>query len=117
MFAPKPSQQEYSNANSGRTPCAAYFLVSSQVTMTEGLIGIFLFAALIIGGSIFFHRKISRIWIASALTAIGASLLLQVISYIYLGYLDSFYMIAFVASLFWGLLGSLIIGHIMHKQA
>lgn len=84
--------------------------------MTEGLFGIILFLAFIIGGSIWAHRKISRIWLAALLTAAGASLLLQFIGYAHLGYLDPFYEIAFVSSLFWGLLGSLIIGHIMHKQ-
>lgn len=84
--------------------------------MTNELLGIILFLAFIVGGSILAHRKIYRIWLAALLTAVGASLLLQIIGYAHLGYLDPFYEIAFVNSLFWGLLASFFIGYIMHKQ-
>lgn len=84
--------------------------------MDEGTIGIFILAALIIGFSVLCHWKIHYFWGATVLATLSATLLFQVIAYIHLGYLDPFFQIAFVVSVFWALVGALIIGYLMRRN-
>jgi membrane protein DedA with SNARE-associated domain len=76
----------------------------------QGQIGIIVFVIMALLSAILFHYKWDSYLISSALAAVVASLLYQVVGYFILGYLDPFFMIAFTISLAVSFTISLIVG-------
>jgi hypothetical protein len=78
--------------------------------MEQGQIGIIVFITMALLSAILFHYIMNGFWISSILSALVASLLFQVVGYFVLGYLDPFFIIAFVISLAVSFTISLIVG-------
>ena len=74
------------------------------------LISIIVFLLLTLISSIFFHYKIKNIFISSILAALVTSIIFQVFGFLVLGYLDPFFLIAFIASLLISFLVAMLIG-------
>ena len=73
------------------------------------LLGLLIFFASLVGCSLLLARKTKRRMISAIVATLAASLLVQVISYAHLGYLDPFYQIAFVTSVVIGFPISLLV--------
>ena len=73
------------------------------------LLGLLIFFASLVGCSLLLARKTKRRTISAIVATLAASLLVQVISYAHLGYLDPFYQIAFVTSVVIGFPISLLV--------
>ena len=77
--------------------------------MNEMLI-IFLAIVIVISCSLLFHWIVRSYFWASVASALTASLILQLLSYLEAGYLDKFYIIGFVVGAAVSLLISLVVG-------
>jgi len=73
------------------------------------VLGVGIFLASLVGGSVILARKTERRVISAIVATLAASLLVQVISYLQLGYLDPFYQIAFATSVVIGFPISLLV--------
>lgn len=73
------------------------------------VLGVAIFLASLVGGSILLARKTKRRVISAIVATLAASLLVQAISYFQLGYLDPFYQIAFATSIVIGFPISLLV--------
>jgi hypothetical protein len=73
------------------------------------VLGVSIFLASLVGGSVVLARKTKRRVISATVATLAAALLVQVISYLHLGYLDPFYQIAFATSVVIGFPISLLV--------
>lgn len=83
--------------------------------MSEGSVGLLVLAVLVVGNGIVAHRLIKNFWLASLLAAFDAAVMFQVAAFAYAGSLDPFFIIAFVVSFVFGLLGAFAIGFVMRR--
>ena len=77
------------------------------------LVGLILFFGFIVAFSVILVRTTRRRLISATLASLCASILIQIISYIHLGYIEPFYQIAFVTSLIVGFPISFLISSIL----
>lgn len=66
--------------------------------MSEGAIGLLVFAAICVACSIAAHMLVRTFWIASALSVVTAVPLFQFAAYLHIGFLDPFWPIAVVTT-------------------
>jgi uncharacterized membrane protein YfcA len=78
--------------------------------MENEYIGIILFAILSLISALSFHYKLRKFFLSSILAAFSASLLFQIIGFFLLGYLDPFFLIAFVSTLLISFIVSMLVG-------
>ena len=78
--------------------------------MEKEHIGILIFALLILISSLTFHYKIRNYLVSSVLAALTTSVLFQIIGFIVLGYIDPFFLIAFVITLVISFMASMLVG-------
>ncbi len=78
--------------------------------MENEYIGIIVFAILSLISALSFHYKLRKFFLSSILAAFSASLLFQIIGFFVLGYLDPFFLIAFVSTLLISFFVSMLVG-------
>ena len=78
--------------------------------MEKEYIGIIVFAILSLISALSFHYKLRNFFVSSILAAFSASLLFQIIGFFVLGYLDPFFLIAFVSTLLISFIVSMLVG-------
>lgn len=84
--------------------------------MDEGLIGVVVLCFIAIVVSTVFHKLMKSYWFAIAVSAITSSAILHLVSYLWVGYLDSFFMISFVIGLFISVFVSAVVGSAIHTK-
>lgn len=83
--------------------------------MNEQNLGIFIFAGIVMGVSIFFQFFFKRIFISSVLAALCSSIIFLFVNYLHIGYLDPFFKIAFFINLVVGFFISIIVQYVMSE--
>jgi uncharacterized membrane protein YfcA len=78
--------------------------------MEKKYISIIVFASVSLISACYFHYKIKNYLVSSVLAALAASLLFQIIGFFVLGYLDPFFLIAFVNTLLISFIVSILVG-------
>ena len=78
--------------------------------MDQGLLGMIVLIGLSVGSALIYHIKLNRLWVASLLAALTASVIFQIIGYLVLGYLDPFFMIALVTGGIVSLVVAVLVG-------
>ena len=80
------------------------------MNIEEGSVGIIILCGISILLAIGFHYKLKSPIVATILSTFSASIAFQVIAYIHIGYLDPFFIIAFILSSGITFLISLLVG-------
>ena len=84
--------------------------------MTDGLIGIILLLIIASGFGYIFHRKIKDYRKANIISAITSGIVLHMLNYIWLGYVDPFFIISLVVAVIISFLISGFIGKLVRRR-
>jgi len=78
--------------------------------MNEDTLAIVIFVAICASSALIVHWRMEYYWAATILSALLSVILFQVVAYLYLGYLETFFLIAVVTSGAAALVISVIVG-------
>lgn len=66
--------------------------------MDDGFVGILVFGSLALAVALVCHRRIGSFWVAVLVSGPVAALLFQLVAALHVGYVDPFFLIAFVTT-------------------
>ncbi|RJP16683.1 MAG: hypothetical protein C4520_18035 [Candidatus Abyssobacteria bacterium SURF_5] len=72
--------------------------------------GIAVFGAVIVVSAVIWHFLCPQLLIASLGAAVTSAFIFQILAWVHIGYLDPFFIIAFVVTAFYALIPALLIG-------